>query len=232
MTMRASELMSTGLLTFPPEASVDVMAHALSERGVSGAPVVDGEGRLLGMVTEGDLIRRLAAAADTPRGWFSGLFTSAAADAACFARAEGRRARDVMTTDLATVNEDASAEAIAHIMEERHVKRVPVVRGGLLVGLVSRADLLRALVARDSLASESASDASIRRGLAAAMRGKSWIDSYFIFSEVKDGVVKLHGFCGSEEVIRALRVLAEGIPGVRQVELEFSPPPPFLIGAP
>ena len=153
-------------------------------------------------------------------------------DAACFARAEGRRARDVMTTDLATVGDDASAEAIAHMMEERHIRRVPVVRHGVLAGLVSRADLLRALLTRDAATSEAASDGSIRRDLAAAMRGKTWIDSYFIFSEVKDGVVKLHGFCGSGEVIRALRVLAEGIPGVKKVEVEFAPPPPFLIGAP
>ena len=152
--------------------------------------------------------------------------------AARFARAEGRRARDVMTTDLAAVDEDTSAEAIAHMMEERHIRRVPVVRHGVLAGLVSRADLLRALLTRDAATSEAASDGSIRRDLAAAMRGKTWIDSYFIFSEVKDGVVKLHGFCGSEEVIRALRILAEGISGVKKVEVEFAPPPPFLIGAP
>jgi len=146
--MYARELMSTGLLTFPPEAPVEVIARALGERGVSGAPVVDAEGKLLGMVTEGDLIRRLAAGAETHRGWFSRLFASAFMDAARFARAEGRRARDVMTTEIAAVGEDASTEAIALTMEERHIRRAmarnisgatfDLAAGTLSVGVVKR----------------------------------------------------------------------------------------------
>ncbi|MCS6891932.1 MAG: CBS domain-containing protein [Rhodovarius sp.] len=229
--MRARDLMSTGLLTFPPDAPVETIAAALAERGVSGAPVVDADGRLLGIVTEGDLLRRLSARAEQPRGWLRALFANPAAEAERFVRAEGRRARDVMTTDLVTVSEDATAEEIAHLMETRGIKRVPVLSEGRLVGIVSRADLLRALLSSPAQASGPRSDAEIRRDLMAALRRQPWYDAYHVLAEVQGGVVTLHGFCSSPAVERALRVLAEGIPGVKRVELDLAPPPPFLLSA-
>jgi CBS domain-containing protein len=95
--MRARDLMTTSLFTIPPEAPLEAVAQILSDRGISGAPVVDGAGTLLGMVTEGDLIRRLAAKEDAPKSWVLGLFASATDQAARFARTHGHRARDVMT---------------------------------------------------------------------------------------------------------------------------------------
>ena len=91
--MRARDLMTTSLVTIPPEAPLEAVARILSDRGVSGAPVVDGAGAFLGMVTEGDLIRRLAAKEDAPKSWVLGLFASAADQAARFARTHGQRAR-------------------------------------------------------------------------------------------------------------------------------------------
>jgi CBS domain-containing protein len=139
--------------------------------------------------------------------------------------------KDAMTMDVASVNEDTTAERIAHIMETRRVRRVPVLRDGVLVGIVSRADLLRALVIGEGGTAAARSDAEIRRALSAALRSQSWFDSQLMFFDVADGVVRLHGFCGSEDIRRALRVLAEGLPGVKRVETEFSAPPPFLLGA-
>ena len=120
--MRARDLMTTSLVTIPPEAPLEAVARVFADRGISGAPVVDGAGTLLGMVTEGDLIRRLAAKEDAPKSWVLGLFASATDQAARFARTHGHRARDVMTTDIASVTEDTSIEHVARIIEEKKIR--------------------------------------------------------------------------------------------------------------
>ncbi|MBR0680299.1 CBS domain-containing protein [Roseomonas eburnea] len=219
--------MTTGLLTVPPDAPLHIVARLLAERGVSGAPVVDADGRLLGMVTEGDLIRRLAAKEDSPTSWVRGLLSSAEGQAARFARTHGRRARDVMTTELATVTEDTPIERVAQILESKGIRRVPVVRDGVLVGIVARADLIRALCDPEGPPAADAPDARIRRELAHAMQAQPWVDTWFLLAEVQDGVVTFHGFCRSETVKQGLRVLAEGIPGVTEVRFETETTPPY-----
>lgn len=229
--MRAADVMTTSLLTLPPDLPVAAAARMLAERGVSGAPVVDREGRLLGILTEGDLIRRLAAVTEKPRSWFLGLFASAPAQAEHFARSHGRRVRDVMTTAVESITEDTPVEQVAAILEGRGIRRVPVLRDGRLAGIVSRADLLKVSLESPPEAA-SAPDAVIRRQLTRAMQDQPWVDAYFVFPEVQDGVVTLHGFCRSEEVKRGLRVLAEGIPGVREVRIQTEPTPPYLAATP
>jgi len=229
--MLARDLMSTGLLTFLPDMGLEAAARAMAERGVSGAPVVRDDGQLVGIITEGDLIKRLAAPSAPKEGWFASLFRAPESEAARFARVHGRTVEDAMTMDVASVTEDATAEQIAHIMETRGVRRVPVLRDGILVGVVSRADLLRALIIGESGTTAARSDGEIRRALSTALRAQSWFDSQLMFFDVADGIVRLHGFCGSEDIRRALRVLAEGLPGVKRVETDFSTPPPFVLGA-
>ncbi len=229
--MLARDLMSTGLLTFLPDMGLEAAARAMAERGVSGAPVVRDDGQLVGIITEGDLIKRLAAPSAPKTGWFASLFRAPESEAARYARVHGRTVKDAMTMDVASVNEDATAEQIAHIMETRGVRRVPVLRHGVLVGVVSRADLLRALIIGEGGTAAARSDAEIRRALSTSLHAQSWFDSQLMFFDVADGIVRLHGFCGSEDIRRALRVLAEGLPGVKRVEIEFSAPPPFLLGA-
>ena len=230
--MRARDLMTTSLVTVPPDAPVEAVARVLSDRGISGAPVVDSSGKLLGMVTEGDLMRRLAAVEDRPQSWIAGLFRSAEEQAARYARTHGRKARDVMTTDLVTVDEDTPIEHIARIIEEKNIRRVPVERDGKLLGVVSRADLLRALIGPPQSLSADAPDSRIRARVVEAMRDQPWVDTYFIFPEVKDGVVTFYGFCRSEKVKQGLRVLAEGVPGVKEVRFETEEAPAYIVGAP
>jgi CBS domain-containing protein len=228
--MRARDLMTTSLVTIPPEAPLEAVAQILSDRGISGAPIVDGAGNFLGMVTEGDLIRRLAAKEDAPKSWVLGLFASAADQAARFARTHGHRARDVMTTDIASVTEDTSIEHVAKIIEDKKIRRVPVLRDGKLVGVVSRSDLIRALLAAPGSIAADAPDERIRRDLALAMRNEPWVDTYFIFPDVKHGQVTFHGFCRSETVKQGLRVLAEKVPGVKGVAFETQKPPAYVMG--
>jgi CBS domain-containing protein len=231
--MRARDIMTTDPITVPPDTPIEAVAALMADRGISGLPVVDADGRLVGIVTDGDLMRRLSAKEDKPASFFAALLGATADQAMAYARAHGRRVRDVMSTNLATVTEDATVEEVAHILETKRIRRVPVLRDGRLVGVVSRADLLRAVMAPiGSGAQEEASDPRIRREIIARMRAEPWISTRFVFPMVKDGVVSFHGFLSTEEVRTALRVLAEGVPGVKEVRFETTPAPKMMIGVP
>jgi CBS domain-containing protein len=223
--------MSSEVVTVRPETLVTAVARLLADRGISAVPVLEPDGRPVGIITEADLVRRLAAAGERPRGWFSRLFSSAPEDAARYARIYGAKARDVMTVNLVSVDEEATVEAIARLMEERRVKRVLVLRDGKLSGVVSRADLLEAVFAPPETVTIGVQDTRIRRAVQAALCEETWAKPYFLWPTVEEGVVTIHGFCGSPDVRRALRVLAEAIPGVRGVEVKVETPPPSLFEA-
>jgi CBS domain-containing protein len=231
--MRARDIMTTDPITVPPDTPIEAVAALMADRGISGLPVVDADGRLVGIVTDGDLMRRLSAKEDKPASFFAALLGATADQAMAYARAHGRRVRDVMSTNLATVTEDATVEEVAHILETKRIRRVPVLRDGRLVGVVSRADLLRAVMAPIGSGAEAeASDPRIRREIIARMRAEPWVSTRFVFPMVKDGVVSFHGFLSTEEVRTALRVLAEGVPGVKEVRFETTPAPKMMIGVP
>lgn len=223
--MRARDLMTPDPISFPPETPIHVVARAFAERGISGAPVVDAEGRLVGMVTEGDLLRRLAAPADKPESWIAALLAPAAKQADRFARTHGRTAADVMTRGAVSAEEDMPIEKLGQAMEQRNIRRIPVVRRDRLVGIVSRADLIRALLQPAADLDADAPDERIRRDLVRAMKTQPWIDAFYIFPEVRDGVVYFHGHCRNDAVKRALHVLAENLPGVKAVEVMVERPP-------
>jgi len=227
--MKARDLMTTSLVVVPPETPVAGLAELLASRGISAVPVTNAEGKPLGLVTEGDLIRRLAEEKRGPLGWFLALFGDRQRLADRFAKAHGAKAEDVMTRELVTVDEEANADDIARLMEKHQIRRVPVVQNGKLVGIVSRADLLRAILAPAAPAvTGDTSDAAVLRKVAAALREQPWVDSFYIFPSVKDGVVSLYGFHRSEEAQRALKVLAQEVPGVKSVEDKTEPMPFFL----
>ncbi|WP_137181671.1 CBS domain-containing protein [Roseomonas sp. AR75] len=232
--MHAKDLMTTAVVTVTPETRLAEVARLLAHRGISAVPVVGADGAVQGIVTEADLVRRLAGeAAGRQGGWLRNLLSARAADSAkAFTRLHGQSAGDVMTTDLVTVEEETTAEAIAQMMEQRGVKRVPVLRDGKLVGIVSRADLLGLAFGAPVVAEAAVSDARLLREVERAMRQQPWADAYHVFPSVEAGVVTFHGWCRSPEVPRALRVLAEALPGVKAVRLDLQAPPGFLLGVP
>jgi CBS domain-containing protein len=232
--MRARDLMTTTVLTVSPETPIADVAALLASRGISAVPVLDAEGKMVGIVTEADLVRRVAGeAARRKVGWFGALFAAGARDdAASYARQHGDRAADVMSADVVTVDEDTPAAEIARIMEQRGVKRLPVLRRGRLAGVVSRADLLGLALATPKPVVEQMSDERIRRSVEAAMREQPWADAYLVYPAVAAGIVTFHGYCRSPAVQNALRILAEAVPGVKGVTMKVVPPPPFLLGVP
>lgn len=216
--LTARDLMTPDVVSVPPETPVLAVARLLSERGISAVPVLGASGEVLGVVTEADLIRRLAGEEDAKPGWFASLFVDPAAEAERFAKTHGVRAKDIMTETVLTVGEGDTAAHIAHLMEERNIRRVFVVTDGRLRGIVSRADLLRALVSPPTTAPSDTSDEGIYRTVLNEMKKQPWASTFYTTVVVKDGVVEFYGYCGSDDYRRALRVLAEGVAGVKGVE--------------
>lgn len=226
--MKSKELMTANPVVIAPETPVAVVAELLASRGISAAPVVDGEGVPVGIVTEGDLIRRLADHAPGPLTWFLGLFGSSTPLIERFAKAHGKTARDVMTKELVTVSETETAERIAELMEQNHIRRVLVLKGGKLVGLVSRADLLRAILRMPATAEEAHDDHGIQVALLKAMRAQPWVDTYWIYPSISAGVVTFHGFARNEAMRQGLAVMAREISGVKEVQDRMEPMPMIL----
>jgi CBS domain-containing protein len=221
----ARDLMMSGVVTVPPDTPVMDIARLLWERRISAVPVVSSDGVLLGIVTEADLVRRLAAMVDKAPSWLSSLFADPAVEADRYARSHGFVAQEVMTTDVVTVSQNTRAAEIAALMEEHGIRRVLVVEEGRLCGIVSRADLLRTLVVPKTEAVD-VSDDRIRRAVLAAMRREPWADSLHTSVEVENGVVRFHGFSRGEAIQRGLRVLAEEVPGVKGVIDDTAMMPP------
>ncbi|GBD42641.1 Inosine-5'-monophosphate dehydrogenase [bacterium HR40] len=216
--MQACDVMTTGVITVSPDTPVHEIARLLVDKRISGVPVVDAEGHLLGIVSEGDLVRRLEEEDDgRRRSWWLDLLATPEERAQGYVRAHGRRASDIMTREVVTVAPDTPVGTIARLLEERHIKRVPVVHQGKVVGIVSRADLLRALAARQP-ETVSADDRVLRERLIRELE-KAGLDYHpFVNIVVTEGVVHLWGIVSSQSEADALRVAAENVEGVKAVE--------------
>lgn len=214
--LSARDLMTAEVVTSPPETPVMALVRLFTDRGVSAVPITDTSGTLLGIVTERDLIRRLADEDERPAGWLARLTDRPNARAERYARSHGATAREVMTGRVVTVAPDATANHIAHLMEQHGIRRVVVAEQGRLLGMVTRTDLLRALVA-DQPPEGEVSDERIRAAILAAMQRESWADTLHVTVDVRGGEVEFYGFSRSASVQRALRVLAENVPGVGKV---------------
>lgn len=214
--LSARDLMTAEVVTSPPETPVMALVRLFTDRGVSAVPITDASGTLLGIVTERDLIRRLADEDERPTGWLARLTDRPNARAERYARSHGTTAREVMTDRVVTVPPDATANHIAHLMEQHGIRRVVVAEQGRLLGMVTRTDLLRALVA-DQPPEGEVSDERIRSAILAAMQRESWADTLHVTVDVRGGEVEFYGFSRSASVQRALRVLAENVPGVSKV---------------
>jgi CBS domain-containing protein len=215
--MYALDVMTTVVVSVKPEMTVQAAAKVLVEQRISGAPVVDAQGHLVGMLSEGDLIHRAEIdTAEHRHSWWLDLF-SRGREAAEYIKSHGRKVEDVMTTDVISVEEMTPLSEVANILETRRIKRVPVVRAGELVGIVSRANLVQALASIPEQPTPAAdiSDGEIRTRLMAELSGHKWafVERNIV---VSDGIVHLWGYRPVEEV-RAMRVAAEGIPGVKGV---------------
>lgn len=216
--MKAADIMVKDVVTTGPEASVQELATLMLERRISGLPVVDGSGRLLGIVSEGDLIRRPEIDTDRVKlGWLR-LLLSDEARARDFVKSHGRKAREVMTQPAISVAADAPLAEVVRLMARHRIKRLPVVDKGRLVGLVTRTDLLRAVAARQAVAPADVKDEELRARIDAMLREEDWAASAVVYVQVEKGVAQLWGTVESQEQREALILAVRGVPGVKDVQ--------------
>jgi CBS domain-containing protein len=206
------------VVTIGPNESVARAARLMTENDVSALPVVDADGRLVGIISEADLLRCEEIDTAARRPWWVETMTPATTLAAEFAKSHGKRVADLMSENVISAGEDASLNEIAAILERNRIKRVPIVRGNELVGIVSRANLIQAL-ASVVVTAEIPSDESrsIREELLSRLKRQCWTDFGDRNVIVKDGEVHLWGLVGSDAERKALVVVAEGVPGVTKV---------------
>jgi CBS domain-containing protein len=217
--MLAKDAMTSDVVTARPDTTVTELARRLLNRRISALPVTDTEGCIVGIVSEGDLLRRRELGTEQRHSWWLEVFGDPDALARDYAKAHGLTAADIMTNPVMCVEETAPLAAVANILETHAIKRVPVLRDGKLVGIISRADLMRAFVAIAAPAPPgSADDRAIERALRARLNDESWARGAMVNLVVDNGVVALCGFARSDEHRRALRVLAKEIPGVRAID--------------
>ncbi len=217
-------IMTAGVISVLPDTPIQEVTRLLYTNRTSGVAVLDADGRVLGIVSEGDLIlRERALRPRTGMAYLAQqLFEDHARLAEEYRKAHGMTAEQVMTREVFTCNPGTPVEEIAHLMAERHIKRVPVIENDRLVGLVSRADVLRAAAHRirtfgDLPLAGQLPDEEIRVALLGALRREPWAEVDLLEVEVQQGVVMLGGQAESEQEREAIGLAARSIPGVRQV---------------
>jgi CBS domain-containing protein len=219
--MKASDIMTSPVISVGLDTPVQEIAALLLEKRISAVPVLD-EGRLAGVVSEGDLLHRWEIGTDArarAQSWWLRLFASDPSPAD-YVRSHARRARDVMTRTVVSIGPDMGLPEIAALLESRRIKRVPVMRGSELVGIVSRANLVQALavVPLEGMRLTPPADETIRARLLAELELQPWWHSMASNVIVAGGIVHYLGVVESEDERDAARVAAENIPGVRRVE--------------
>jgi CBS-domain-containing membrane protein len=220
--LTAADVMTTAVVTVRPETSIHEIAKVLCDHHISGAPVVDDEERLLGIVSEGDLIGHAQLAGEQRRSWWQTFLNGPTVLAQHYAKSHGRTASDVMTKEVVTVLETTSVADTARTLEQHRIKRVPVLRNGRLVGIVTRSNLLQVLATTDVSKPMNVADRIIRERLNDELEDQSW--AYLLSKNivVENGVVHLFGIVQSEEERHAIRLAAENQAGVKAVEDHLS----------
>lgn len=216
--MKVRDVMTAPVATVGPEAELAAVTELMASRRISGVPVTDQAGHLLGIVTEGDLLRRveIGTLGEAP-GFLKALFRSDSI-ASDYVRTHARKVAEIMTDEVATVAPEDDLGAAVALMEKRHVRRVPVVAEGKLVGIVSRADLIRALAVIIGAAPDGPrEDGAIRTAILAELGTQAWAPRGGIRIGVEHGAVTLEGVVFSEDERRAITVAVENVAGVTSV---------------
>jgi CBS domain-containing protein len=215
--MKARDVMVSPVITVSPYASVKQVAKTFLERHISAVPVVDEKGKLVGIISEGDLLHRAEAGTERQHPWWLRAFIGADTLAAEYTKAHARKVTDAMTRKVVTASPETPLHEIAALLEKNSIKRVPIVENGQLVGLVSRANLIQAVASAGKGLDIPLSDTTIRNKLMAHLKAQPWAQTGLLNVTVNDGVVDLWGITGSDTENKAIRVAAETATGVRAV---------------
>jgi CBS-domain-containing membrane protein len=228
--MRAVDVMTTDVITIDEDASVQAAAKLLIEHNISAVPIVDKDNRVIGVVSEGDLLHRGETGTEQWRSWWLEMVASRNELATEYIKSHSDKVKDVMTRGVISVTEATAVAEIAVLLETHCIKRVPVLRDGKLVGIVSRANLVRALAMtmNEPPGETEADDRVIRDNLLAELKAQKWAEVSPANITVKNGIVHLWSSYLSEQERRALVLLAQSTSGVRRVEDHMRPMPTYM----
>jgi CBS domain-containing protein len=218
--MQAKDVMTQNVFTVRPDTPVAEIARLLLDRHISAVPVVDAQDRIVGIVSEGDLLRRPETGTEKRLSWWLRMLADPDTLARQYTKSHGSDAQTIMTRDVVTVSEESELADIAQLLERKRIKRVPVVRDGRLVGIVSRANLLQGLAVKKGAigADIGFDDERIRRELLETLKHEPWASTATLNVVADGGVVHLYGLVASRAEREALRVAARSITGVRDVK--------------
>ncbi len=217
--MKVKDIMTRIVVSVDPDATVLQAARLMLKHHISGLPVVNKKGKLVGVLSEGDFLRRSETHTERRRSRWLEFVMGPGRIASDYVHSHGNKVSEVMTREVKTVGEDASLEDIVELMEQHRIKRVPVLRDEKMVGIVTRSNLMHAMVSLARVASPVAqSDAVIREQLLAEMQKQQWAPAATANVVVHDGVVELWGMIVDERQREGLKVAAENIPGVKAVK--------------
>lgn len=217
--MNASDVMTRNVITTDPDQTVLHAARLMLQHHISGLPVIDKDGKLIGILSEGDFLRRRETKTERHRSRWLEFLMGPGRMASEYSHSHGRKVGEVMSTELQTVDENAGLEDIVELMEKYRIKRVPVMCGEQLVGIVTRSNLMHAMVsmARVTPATDK-SDNAIREQLLAELKKEQWAPIAMTNVVVRDGIVELWGSIIDERQRDALKIAAENIAGVKAVK--------------
>ena len=215
--MHAFQVMTRPVVTVPADATVYAAADILLGARISAAPVIDPDGRMVGIVSEADLMNRPEAGTMPAKSWLERLLADEARLARDYVRSHSHHVADVMTRKVVTADERTPLQEIAALMQRNGIKRLPVVRDGKVIGIVSRANLLQGLLAREPYRATSLpGDDEVRAEVSRALDAYRWANG--VSNVVVDsGVVSLWGYVNSGSAKEAIRVATENVTGVRRV---------------
>lgn len=214
--MQAQDVMVRGVISVGPDIPIQIAAHAMVSNGVSAVLVMDIGAKLVGIVSEGDLIRRVETDTERQHSWWLEMFMSTDTLAREFVKSHARRVSDVMTREVITATPETPLREIANLMEKHGIKRVPIVQDGSVVGIVSRANLLQALASAGDDRETVETDRALRQRIVDSIRDKPWASRPFNVI-VSDRRADLWGFVFSKDEKAAIRVAAEATAGIESV---------------
>ena len=217
--MKAADVMAPNVISVTPDQSVQEVAEILLTCRISGVPVIDARRNLVGIVSEGDLMRCADAGTGRHRSWWLQMFLGRESLAAEYVKEHARKVADVMTRNVITAKPETHIGDIADLLERNRIKRVPIVQDGKVVGIVSRANLLQALAAlrKQIDVDKPVTDTALRSSVLSRLKAEPWARTALINVTVHDGIVDLWGVVDSATEKQALRVATEITPGVRSV---------------
>jgi CBS domain-containing protein len=227
--MQARDVMVSPVITVGKDATVREVASILLKERISAVPVVDTADKVVGIVTEGDLMHRAEAGTERAYSWWLHFLTDDATIAADYVKSHAAKVQDVMTSDVVTAAPETPLHEIATLLEERRIKHVPIVdKESSLVGIVSRANLIQAVASARPKLEMPLPDSTIRQQLLGELKKHSWAHTRNLSVTVTNGIVDLWGYADSGEERQAIRVIAEAVPGVTMVNDHLAVSTPFV----